>query len=65
MRTVVAHVSELEQPVVGQLVLKVEGPVLGVRQFVVDVIAAEQEGAKEVALRPASRITAGGLRKVG
>ena len=47
------------------LILEVEGPVLGVRQLVVNVISAIQEGAEQVARRPASRITAGRFGEVG
>ena len=46
VQAVVAHIADIEQPVVGRLVLEVEGPVLGVRQLVVDIVAAEQERAK-------------------
>src|SRR5580658_81740 len=65
MQAVVANIPDFKQQVVGELVLKVECPVLRVREFVVDVVATQQEGAKEVAGRPASRMTAGGLRQVG
>ena len=56
MYAAVTHVGKIEQPVVGELVLKVEGPVLGVRQLVANVITTEQEGAKQVARREVIRI---------
>jgi hypothetical protein len=34
MLAVVAHIGDIEQPVIGKLVLKIKGPVLGVRQLV-------------------------------
>src|SRR5580658_5707180 len=53
MVAMVAHISEVEQPGAGWLILDIERPVLRVRQFVVDVITAKQERAIEVACRPA------------
>src|ERR1700722_17638717 len=68
MGSVIADISDLEHPAVGGLKLKVEGPVLRVRQFVMDIVTARQERAKKIAGRPASRKTASRLlevRKVG
>ena len=64
MGTVIADVTDLEHPAVGGLKLKVEGPVLRVRQFVIDIVTAKQERAIKIAGRPASRITASSLLEV-
>src|SRR5579863_2024992 len=64
MSTVIAHVPSLEHPVIRRLVLQVEGPVLCVRQFVVDVITAIEKRTKKIAGGPASRVTASSLLKV-
>src|ERR1700722_3860461 len=65
MSAVVAHISDVEKPVVGGLILQIESPVLHVRQFVVDVIASKQKRSKEIARGPTSRKAAGGLGQVG
>ncbi len=61
MRTVVADITRAEQPTVRRLILEIEGPVRRVGEFIVDVIAAEQERAEQVTRRPVAR---DGLRQV-
>src|SRR5208283_3223501 len=51
----VADVTEAEEPVIGSLILQIEGPVLGIGNMIVHVITAEQEGAEEIAGWPVSR----------
>jgi hypothetical protein len=46
MNTVIANIADAEQPVISRLVLQIERPILGIRQLVVDVIAAEKEWTK-------------------
>src|SRR5579863_7889071 len=65
MRAVTADITGLDDPAVGGLKLKVERPVLHIRQFVVDIVAAKQKRTKKITRRPASRKTASGLLKVG
>ncbi len=64
MVAMVADIPGIEQPAVGGLILKIECPVLRVRQFVVDVVAAKQERPKQIAGWPTSGITARGLLEV-
>src|ERR1700756_4481261 len=65
MGTVIADITGLEDPVVGGLILKVERPVLRIRQFVMDIITAKQERTVKIAGRPASRVAASSLLEVG
>ena len=60
MQAVVADIAGAEQPTVGRLVLKIEGPVLRVGQLVVDVVAAKQERSEQIA---AGIIAGFGLRR--
>ena len=55
MGAVVSDVSHLKQPVVGKLVLQVEGPILSVGQLVVGIVPAKLEGAKMVGRGEVSR----------
>src|ERR1700733_466010 len=64
MGTVIANITDLEHPAVRGLKLKVEGPVLRIRQFVIDILAAIEERTVKIAGRPASRVTASRLREV-
>src|ERR1019366_1875229 len=64
MGTVITDITDLEHPGVRGLKLKVEGPVLRIRQFVVDIVTAKQERTVKIAGRPASRVTASRLLEV-
>ena len=64
MGAVIADITDLEHPGVGGLKLKVECPVLRIRQFVIDIVTAKQERTIKIAGRPASRITASRLLEV-
>ena len=64
MVAMVAYIPGIEQPAAGGLILKIECPVLRVRQFVVDVVTAKQERPIQIAGRPTSGITARGLLEV-
>src|SRR5580693_10555396 len=64
MGTVIADITNLEHPGVIGLKLKVEGPVLRIGQFVINIVSAKQEWTIEIAGRPASRVTASSLLEV-
>ena len=64
MGTVIADVTDLEDPGVVQLILQVECPVLRIRQFVIDIVTAKEERTIKIAGRPTSRETASRLLKV-
>src|SRR5579871_2320889 len=65
MGTVIADITELDHPGVVWLILKVECPVLRIRQLVVDIVTAKEEGTIEIAGQPASRVAASRLLEVG
>src|ERR1700722_4537586 len=54
---VIANIARAQQPIVRRLVLQIERPVFGVRQLVVDIVAAEQERTEPVSRRIRARFS--------
>ncbi len=62
MLAMIADIGGAEEPAVGGLILKIESPVLRVRELVVDIVTAEQERPEQVS---GGKLAGFGLRDVG